>query len=78
MSRSYRKPCYKDCKSGKKAKTEANRKLRRTGIIFEMSSYCNYKRYYNSWNIYDFKVLWTDSDVTNSFRHDFYIKLRRK
>ena len=78
MSRSYRKPCFKDCKSGKKAKQDANRKLRRTKIILDIGQYCNYKRYYCSYNIYDYKVVWYKWDLTDEFKLQWYNKLRRK
>lgn len=77
MSRSYRKPCCKDCKSGKKAKQAANRKLRRTGVIFDMGQNCNYKKYYCQWDIYDFKSL-IMFQKGNSYWNELIPKLKRK
>lgn len=77
MSRSYRKPCFKDCKSAKRAKQDANRKLRRTKIIFDVGQNCNYKKYYPQWDIYDIKFLVIYQKGKN-YWNDYIAKLRRK
>lgn len=55
MSRSFKKhPIIKDNgKSKKKGKKIANRKVRRSKLSGRKSK--NYKKYYESWNVYDFR-----------------------
>ena len=57
MSRSYRKPYCSDLyRNGTKIKRPAVKAVRRVPLE-ELSGGCQYKRYYCSWNIHDYKYL---------------------
>ncbi len=58
MSRSYKKPSYSDYSRGhtKWAKRQASKAVRR--YQGEISSGCQYKKIYPSWDIFDYKGLW--------------------
>lgn len=56
MSRSYKKYPIRKQKNDKSAKRQANRKVRRTK---DVPSGKAYKKYYNSYDIYDYGFRWS-------------------
>jgi len=52
MSRSYKKTPISTCAKNKKGKKEASKKVRK---IDDIGNGSNYKKYYNSWDICDYK-----------------------
>lgn len=58
MSRSYRKPCVKESGGTKKGKIAANRHIRRSLKCRDIGQGNNYKKYYCSWDITDYKWLY--------------------
>lgn len=89
MSRSYKKtPIVKDNAGGRKhAKRQANKKVRRTKCL---SSGKQYRKVYNTWDIYDYvsyctleeflnyRHLWsfyqTEEEMTQAWRRGFHLK----
>ena len=58
MSRSYREPVFKDSYGTRHkqwAKREANQRIRRTNDVPDGKAY---RKYYDPWNIVDFKSRW--------------------
>ncbi|HLD75127.1 MAG TPA: hypothetical protein VJB34_09545 [Bdellovibrionota bacterium] len=70
MSRSYKKPWFTDSGRFRKfAKQQANKKVRKA---VDVSNGGVYKRFYNSWDICDWKFPWHHTDNIP------YWKARRK
>lgn len=90
MSKSYKKPCIKENTRGtKKGKIAANRLIRRSSKCQDVGQGNNYKKYYCSWNITDYKVVmwkifkhnrsWCTIDYRNQNEYENYIrKISRK
>ena len=76
MSRSYRKPCVKENGGTKKGKIAANRHIRRSSKCQDIGNGNNYKKYYCSWDITDYKWLYwktfkhTRSWCTTSYEYE--------
>ena len=70
MSRSYKKtPIYKGSPEGNIGQKIANRFLRRKlKKINELPQHKEYKKYYNSWEIHDWKSFWTLEDAKQQYK----------
>ena len=70
MSRSYKKhPIYTDQWAGKKlGKKWANRKCRKHKD--DIANGKQYRKLYESWNIYDYQSYWTEQEARQWFREN--------
>ena len=65
MSRSYKKHPFCKDKNKKGAKRTANKKVRRTKDIPNGKAY---KKVFESWNISDYKWIWTREDAIKNYK----------
>ena len=75
MSRSFKKvPIHKESNS-KFCKAQANRKVRRTDVIADGSSF---RKVYDSWDICDWRVIENEEDFMRDWERDLSGFYRRK